>query len=768
LPRRRGAVVPIALLAPPVRALIAAPVEVAVEPPTEVSFTPILRQRPQRRKRTRRSDVARSIQIAKESEQRKRGRRRSDVIEDLAAERKAREQLQRRLGEELESVKRAAERKVMEVRTELEHRYGQQLRIARAAARKPSVAPAPQPARRPAKPRPAASQPLGPRILMVESRRADAGRVFDRLKALGVELEIVSRWIDAVDEVFRFRPHAIFIDVRLPEFEKVHESISRNCPKLPIVLTVDQGELPSVARAASAARPYEATAIARIAREALRDPETMIARQARSTRPSLLPEKPAPRPAPAPVLPPVEAVVEVPAQIAAADETYSILCSKCSAPFDAMQAEWCSCLTKRRTLVCPTCLSCFCQTHPSYRENIWLQAPQRFLQLKAGALRSQDESFANPDPQHVKRPLVMLAEDDRDIHRIVLGVCERLGYGFVGASDGQEGLEVARAFHPDLILSDAFMPKLDGREMCRILKGEPAGKHCKMVTMTGLYTDSKYKSEALKRFHVDEYLVKPVAINDLMQLLQKHLGGRDRFAAPPDDPSARAEAVAEKPAAERYEVRCATCWEAFDATSADWCTCVGADRTLICPNCRSCFCRASAGYRERFWGDAPTSLFERRMIGSHRHFPMEVNAQPLEVQRPLVLLVEDDENVQLIVKTVVTSLGYGFIVGGDGEEGLQLARQYDPDLILSDALMPKLDGREMCRILKQDPATSRAKAIIMTGLYTDRKYRTEALSRFQVDDYVAKPLAVSELIELMKKYLGHAESATIPLAAGIP
>jgi CheY-like chemotaxis protein len=57
-----------------------------------------------------------------------------------------------------------------------------------------------------------------------------------------------------------------------------------------------------------------------------------------------------------------------------------------------------------------------------------------------------------------------------------------------------------------------------------------------------------------------------------------------------------------------------------------------------------------------------------------------------------------------------------------------------PDLILSDALMPRVDSREMCRLLKEDPMTSSVKAIIMTGLYTDRKYRNEALDYLKVDD----------------------------------
>jgi DNA-binding response OmpR family regulator len=325
-----------------------------------------------------------------------------------------------------------------------------------------------------------------------------------------------------------------------------------------------------------------------------------------------------------------------------------------------------------------------------------------------------------------------------------------------------------------------------------------------MIVMTGLYTDTKYRSEALKRFHVDDYIAKPVAITDLINLLQRHLEGVVGLPAPEDlhqlhraamavaeedgisladllmseahaeaalgdggddDSSAMppmdfalvggGEAAASRQAAnpDSYEICCFNCNELFEATSAEWCSCLGRDQTLVCTHCNGCFCKAPSVYKERFWIDAPPSLFERKMIGSKRNVVSSSNPLPSEVRRPLILLVEDDENIQLIVKTVVTTMGFGFIVGANGQEGLQLARDYNPDLILSDAFMPKLDGREMCRLLKEDPTTARVKAIIMTGLYTDRKYRNEALDYFKVDDYVAKPLAVDDLIKLFKKHL---------------
>jgi DNA-binding response OmpR family regulator len=684
-----------------------------------------------------------------------------------------------------------------------------------------------------------------PRLLLLERRRGTADAVAPRLRQRGIEVEVVERWIDAVDEIFRFFPDVLFIDSEIADFERVYRSIADHHATLPIVLTGKSasGFVPpsGVRYAELVSRPYDTDQLARIAREAKNDPQKMNARVGvrGSASPRLTPPPPSrlPLAAPPPMprggmaaagtaaparRPAVQPAAAAPMAMAAGGDTgflvgaapmpqtavpapltskprrgdgdgeaYEVACYTCRSDFDAMDADWCSCLTKERTLVCTNCLSCFCKAPPSYKEKFWVEAPPPLFERRAAGNRSESALTPNAVLNDVTRPLVLSVEDDEEIQRIVQRVCTNLGYGFIYATNGQDGLELARGYRPNLILSDAFMPKLDGREMCRLLKQEPAGVDCKMVVMTGLYTDTKYRSEALKRFHVDDYLAKPVAITELINLLQKHLDGvtglpqqedlhelhrRHRAERPftdGDDPDDIAladllqaeqhadghagEAEAELPPAppppESYEVCCFTCQKLFDATRAEWCSCVGRDQTLLCPHCLTCFCKAPAAYKERFWIDAPPSLFERKMLGSKRNISPRSNPSPAEVKRPLILLVEDDENVQLIVRTVVTTMGFGFIVGADGQEGLSLAREYGPDLILSDAFMPKLDGREMCRLLKEDPATNRVKAIIMTGLYTDRKYRNEALDYFRVDDYVAKPLAVDDLIKLFKKHL---------------
>ena len=661
------------------------------------------------------------------------------------------------------------------------------------------------PVRRPAAHAQSSPPPRKPRLLMIERRRATADTAAPRVRQRGVEVSVVERWVDAVDEVFRSRPDAVVVDMEHPEFEKIHRTLSEKNKDMPIIVSGRNtaAATVNVPRAAFAVRPYDADELVRLAERARSSPADLLAAQAIPALPATRVEVPKPGPAATPksTPPPAAAVIAKPAPthaatpapvpVAAANsDTYAVTCFSCRAAFDAVDADWCSCLAKERSLVCTNCLSCFCKAPPAYKEKFWVQAPPRLFERKTSEARRQQAALpVNPDAAEVKRPLVLTVEDDEEIQAIVARVCSNLGYGFIYATNGQDGLDVARAYRPNMILSDAFMPKLDGREMCRILK-ESAEFDCKMVVMTGLYTDTKYRSEALKRFHVDDYISKPVAITDLVNLLQKHLEGvtdlpeqedlhelhrqdlndeeepeeveempdRETDEIPlsailntPLTIEVRAKAAGPRP--DSYEVCCFNCQNNFDATRTDWCTCVGRDQTVVCTHCGGCFCKAPAAYKERFWMDAPPSLFERKMLGSKRHHGDRANPTPAEVKRPLILLVEDDENVQLIVKTVVTTMGFGFVVGANGQEGLSLAREYNPDLILSDAFMPKLDGREMCRLLKEDPTTARTKAIIMTGLYTDRKYRNEALDYFKVDDYVAKPLAVDDLIKLFKKHL---------------
>lgn len=204
---------------------------------------------------------------------------------------------------------------------------------------------------------------------------------------------------------------------------------------------------------------------------------------------------------------------------------------------------------------------------------------------------------------------------------------------------------------------------------------------------------------------------------------------------------------------ESYVVACHKCQTPFDASQASSCSCLATERSLVCPSCGSCFCKAPTAYRQKFWSGAPKSVWDRKLDERREEFVPPANPAPGAVSRPLVLLVEDEKDIQRVAIRVIEGLGYGVVLATNGVEGLELARQYQPELVLTDALMPKMDGREMGRQLKESPETKGIKIVVMTALYTSQRYQQEAYRAFRVDDYLSKPLDVEQLKAVLEKHL---------------
>jgi CheY-like chemotaxis protein len=203
-----------------------------------------------------------------------------------------------------------------------------------------------------------------------------------------------------------------------------------------------------------------------------------------------------------------------------------------------------------------------------------------------------------------------------------------------------------------------------------------------------------------------------------------------------------------------HVVRCHRCDVEFDATSASWCHCIASEHTVVCPGCGTCFCKGTTAYKRDFWRDAPKTLRERSVKGPDARTEHASEEQPTTSgARGMVLLVEDDPVTRRAAMVAIRGLGYPLMVATDGEQGLELARRLQPAVVLTDALMPKIDGREMCRQIKEDPACVGVRVFVMTALYTGVKYQNEAHKHFKVDGYLAKPVAIDELAALLEKEL---------------
>ncbi len=116
-----------------------------------------------------------------------------------------------------------------------------------------------------------------------------------------------------------------------------------------------------------------------------------------------------------------------------------------------------------------------------------------------------------------------------------------------------------------------------------------------------------------------------------------------------------------------------------------------------------------------------------------------------------ILIVEDNEKNLKLFRSLLNSQGYETIEARDGEEGVMLAKDQKPDLILMDVQMPVMDGVTATRILKEDPMTQHIPIVMVTAL-ADRESRLKGLE-VCANDFLTKPVDSTELMMRTKNLL---------------
>jgi two-component system alkaline phosphatase synthesis response regulator PhoP len=117
-----------------------------------------------------------------------------------------------------------------------------------------------------------------------------------------------------------------------------------------------------------------------------------------------------------------------------------------------------------------------------------------------------------------------------------------------------------------------------------------------------------------------------------------------------------------------------------------------------------------------------------------------------------ILIVDDESDFIELLKFRLADLHCEFLVASDGVQALSQARQFKPDLILLDILLPDLDGLSVCEILKRQPATKKIPVIFMSALSSDVTKRTVAM---QAQDFFTKPLDLPRLTRRIGELLHH-------------
>jgi DNA-binding response OmpR family regulator len=114
-----------------------------------------------------------------------------------------------------------------------------------------------------------------------------------------------------------------------------------------------------------------------------------------------------------------------------------------------------------------------------------------------------------------------------------------------------------------------------------------------------------------------------------------------------------------------------------------------------------------------------------------------------ESKKAKILVVDDEASIRELLHSVLTDDGHEVLTAGDGLEALPIAVAEQPDLILLDIMMPRLNGMETCQRLREQPTTRSIRVIILTAY--DLRERLEESITSGADDFLGKPIDVTEL-----------------------
>ena len=124
---------------------------------------------------------------------------------------------------------------------------------------------------------------------------------------------------------------------------------------------------------------------------------------------------------------------------------------------------------------------------------------------------------------------------------------------------------------------------------------------------------------------------------------------------------------------------------------------------------------------------------------------------PDEIKKPRILIVDDEERNLKLISAILKNYDYAFETARNGVEALEKTKQFNPDLIFLDVMMPEMNGYEACRRLKENPATQYIPVVMVTAL-ADRESRIKGLES-GANDFLTKPVDSPELMVRIKNLL---------------
>lgn len=141
--------------------------------------------------------------------------------------------------------------------------------------------------------------------------------------------------------------------------------------------------------------------------------------------------------------------------------------------------------------------------------------------LRSMAISNLTGAHPAQEPLRAANPLVLVVDDNEDTRFLLRAVLERRGLEVMEAEDGEQAIQAAERFWPDLILMDGSLPRLDGLSATRRIREHESLRQVPIIFLSG-HATSDFRASALAA-GCDDYLIKPIDFIQFDSVLDKHL-----------------------------------------------------------------------------------------------------------------------------------------------------------------------------------------------------------------------------------------------------
>ncbi len=375
---------------------------------------------------------------------------------------------------------------------------------------------------------------------------------------------------------------------------------------------------------------------------------------------------------------------------------------------------------------------------------------------------------ANPEQLLIQAGyFVLVAEDNRANQLVIQGMLERLGCRVDIAVNGEEAVEKAKHKSYDLILMDCQMPSVDGFAATTTIRiQERGGKHTPIVAMTA--NVRKRDIQRCMEVGMDDFLPKPIKLNVLKSKLYKWLEGMTEglFDSTEDSRLSILEDSVLKELRDNIGDNLAGLFEVFledipvyikelekSIAENDAAALVQAAHAIkgSSGNVGANRLAAVARLLEELGRSGSMENAARLVTALQKELTQVRAALQKELDRDgteclpsspdeksCVLIVDDDRGMRFALRSVVESAGYRVEEVANGAGAIAFCEHQIPDLILIDALMPRMDGFAACKQIRQLPGCRTLPVLMVTAL--DDEQSIEKAFKVGATDYIPKPV----------------------------